>query len=77
MIMVGRTPVLFMSKQKGSIETSMYVLELCATKNEVKDVQSVRYMLHCLGVKVTYYSLLCGDNGGVIQNITISDIIEK
>ena len=43
----------------------------------VEEVQAVRYMLPCLGVKVKHLSIICGDNLGVIQNCTISDSLLK
>ena len=46
-------------------------------RTAVKEVQSVRYMLRFLGVKVKHASLICGDNLGVIQNCTIPDILLK
>ena len=46
-------------------------------RTAVKEVQSVRYMLRFLGVKVKHASLICGDNLGVIQNFTIPDILLK
>ena len=77
LILIGRTPGLFMSKRQGAIETSTYGAEFCAMRTAVEEVQSVRYMLRCLGVKVSYASLICGDNLGVIQNSTISDSLLK
>ena len=71
--MVGRTPVFFMNKRQGAIETSIYGAEFCAMRYAVEEVQAVRYMLRCLGVKIMYASLICGDNMGVIQNWTILD----
>ena len=46
-------------------------------RTSVEEVQSVRYMLRCLGVKVKHASLICGDNKGVIQNVTIPDSVLK
>ena len=40
-------------------------------RTTVEEVQVVRYMLLCLGVKVKHVTLICGDNKGVIQNCTI------
>jgi hypothetical protein len=77
LILVGRTPVFFMSKRQGAIETSTYGAEFCAMRTAVEEVISVRYMLRCLGVKVEHASLICGDNKGVIQNCTISDSLLK
>lgn len=76
-IIIGRTPVYFMSKRQGAIETSTYRAECCAMETAVEDVVSIRYMLRCLGVKVTYAPLVFGDNLGVIQNCSISDNLLK
>ena len=60
-ILVGRTPVCFMSERQDVIETSTYGAEFCARKTVTKEVTSVRYMVRCLGVKVAYTSLVLGD----------------
>ena len=77
LILVGRTPVFFSSKRQGAIETSTYGAEFCAMRTAVEEVQSVRYMLRCLGVKIRHASLICGDNMGVIQNSTIAESLLK
>ena len=77
LILVGRTPVFFMSKRQGAIATSTYGAEFCAMRTATEEVISVRYMLRCLGVKVKHASLICGDNMGVIQNCTIPDSLLK
>ena len=46
-------------------------------RTATEEVQSVRYMLRCLGVRVTQASLICGDNQGVVQNCTIPDSLLK
>lgn len=76
-VLVGRTPVFFMSKRQGAIETSTYGAEFCAMRTAVEEVQAIRYMLRCLGVKVNTATLICGDNKGVVQNCTISDSLLK
>ena len=77
LILVGRTPVFFSSKRQGAIATSTYGAEFCAMRSAVEEVQAVRYMLRCLGVKVKHASLICGDNKGVIQNCTLPDSLLK
>ena len=67
----------FMSKPQGAIATSTYGAEFCSISNSVEEVQSVRYMLLCIGVKVKHATLICGDNMGVIQNCTIPDSLLK
>ena len=69
LILVGPTPIYFLSKCQGAITTSTYGAEFCSMKTAVEHVQSVRYMLRCLG----HASLVCGDNRGVILNCTVPD----
>ena len=76
-IFVGRTPIFFQSKRQGTIESSTYGAEFCAMRSAVEETKSIRYMLRCLGVKVDYASLLCGDNKGVIVNSTVSSSLLK
>ena len=54
LILTGRTPVFFSSKCQGVIATSMYGAEFCAMRSAVEEVQAVRYILCCLGVKVKH-----------------------
>jgi len=68
LILAGSTPVYFLSKRQGAIATSTYGAEFCAMKTAVEEVQSMRHMLRCLGVKIGHASLVCGDNKGVILN---------
>jgi hypothetical protein len=77
LIFVVRNPVIYSSKRQGAIETSTYGAEFCAMKNAIEELIALRYVLRCLGVKVTHASLVCGNNMGVVQNATISDSLLK
>ena len=77
LIFIGRTPVFWMSKRQGAIETSTYGAEFNAMKTAVEEVISVRYMLRCLGVKVTQPTNILGDNRSVIINATERDSLLK
>jgi DNA-binding cell septation regulator SpoVG len=68
MIFVGRTPVFYQSKRQGAIETSTYSAEFNGARTATEETIAVRYMLRCLGVKVTHPTYLFGDNLGVVQN---------
>lgn len=77
-VFVGRTPVLYFSKRQGAIETSTYGAEFMAMKTAVEEVISVRYMLRCLGVKVSKPTNIMGDNRSVILNSTVpSSLLKK
>ena len=54
LILIGRTPVYFLSKRQGAIATSTYGAEFCAMRTAVEEVQAVRFMLRCLGVRVKH-----------------------
>ena len=73
MILLGRTPIFFLSKRQGAIATSTYGAEFCAMHTAVEEVQTVWYMLQCLGVKITQASLICREKQGAVQNCTIPD----
>jgi hypothetical protein len=74
---VGRTPVFCSSKRQGAIETSTYSAEFCGMRSATEETIAVRYMLRCLGVKVTRPSYMFGDNLGVVQNATMKDSLLK
>eukprot|EP00957_Ditylum_brightwellii_P147855 11259140-Ditylum_brightwellii.AAC.1 len=60
-----------MSKRQGAIETSTYSAEFCAMRTAVEEVQAIRYMLRCLGVKVKTSTLISGNNRSVILSSTV------
>ena len=76
-IFVGRTPVFYMAKRQGAIETSTYGAEFMAMKTAVEEVTAVRYMLRCLGVKVSQPSRILGDNRSVILQSTVPNSLLK
>ena len=61
----------WISKRQGAIETSTFGAEFNAAKLAVEEMLALRYMLRCLGVKVTMPSYLVGDNRGVITNVSV------
>ena len=66
-----------MSKRQVAIVISMYGAEFCAMISVVEEIQDVRCVLHCLGLKVRYAILICGDNKGVIKNCNLLDSLLK
>lgn len=55
-----------------------YGAEFMAMKTAVEEVISVRYMLRCLGVKVSKPTNIMGDNRSVILNSTVpSSLLKK
>ena len=67
-----------LARRQGAIERSTYSAEFMAMKTAVEEVMSERYMLRCLGVKVTRLTPILGDNRSVIMNATIpSSLLKK
>eukprot|EP00957_Ditylum_brightwellii_P106566 8130435-Ditylum_brightwellii.AAC.1 len=77
-IFVGKTPVMYQSKRHGAVETSTYGAEFMAMNTVVEEMMVLRYMLHCLGVKVSKPTRILGDNRSVIINSTVpSSLLKK
>eukprot|EP00957_Ditylum_brightwellii_P006183 468066-Ditylum_brightwellii.AAC.1 len=76
-IFVGRTPVMHQSKRQGAVETSTYGAEFIVMKTAMEEVMVLRYMVRCLGVKVSKPTCILGDNRSVIINSTVSSSLLK
>eukprot|EP00957_Ditylum_brightwellii_P182027 13867725-Ditylum_brightwellii.AAC.1 len=68
---------MYQAKQQGAVETSTYGARFMAMKTAVEEVMLVRYMLHCLGVKVKAPSWILEDNWSVIINSTVPPSLLK
>ncbi|MGH7955207.1 MAG: Ty1/Copia family ribonuclease HI, partial [Gloeomargaritales cyanobacterium] len=68
LIFVGSTPVHWISKRQGAIETSTYGAEFNAMRTAAEETIALRYMLRSLGVPVSKPTDMMGNNIGVIQN---------
>eukprot|EP00957_Ditylum_brightwellii_P114373 8720440-Ditylum_brightwellii.AAC.1 len=67
-----------MSKHQGVMEISTFGADIMAMKTAVEEVMVLRYMLQCLGVRVTKPSFILGNNLSMILNSTIpSSLLKK
>jgi hypothetical protein len=73
LVVVGSTPVSWLSKQQGAVETSTYSAEFCAMRTATEEAIAIRYMLWSLGIPVDKPTKLFGDNLGVIQNASMPE----
>ena len=77
-LLVNNTPVVWLSKRQGTVETSTYGAELIATRVAVEMIIAWRYNLRMLGMKLEEESYMLGDNMAVVLNTTIpSSILKK
>ena len=74
---LGRTPIQGFARRQGAIETSTYSAEFNAMRTASEEVIALRYMLRCLGVKVSKPTPIFGDNLSVITNVTRDDSLLK
>ena len=71
LLLVGNTPLQWLSKRQSTIKISTYGSELIATRIAVDMIIETRYKLRMLGIPVKEASLLVGDNMSVVLNTTI------
>lgn len=67
--MLGSTPIFWMSKRQGTIETSTYGAEFNALRAATEEIMAMRYLLRSLGVPIAKPTVVFGDNLGVILNV--------
>ena len=67
-LFVGSTPVVWISKQQTSVQTSTFGAEFVALKKAVEEVVAIRYHLRSMGVKVTKATPVFVDNMSVVLN---------
>jgi hypothetical protein len=73
LVVVGSTPISWMSKRQGAIASSTYQAEFMAARVAVEEAIAIRYMLRSLGVPVDRPTLFLGDNKSVMTNIGQAD----
>ena len=49
-IVVGSTPISWMSKHQGAVTTSTYLAEFCAIRLATEEAITIQYMPHSLGI---------------------------
>ena len=65
---IGRTPIYWMAKRQGAIQTSTFGAEFCALKKAVEEAITLRYYLRSIGVHVTKPTIIYADNLSAIIN---------
>ena len=68
--MIGCTPVTWLAKRQGCVQTATYGAELTALKTAVEEAVTLRYHLRSMGVKVSKPTPIYVDNMGVVLNST-------
>ena len=78
LLLLNNTPLVWISKRQGTVETSTYGAELIASRIAVELLIAWRYNLRMLGIDLEDESYLVGDNMSVVLNTTIpSSVLKK
>ena len=77
-LLLNNTPLVWISKRQGTVETSTYGAELIASRIAIELLIAWRYNLRMLGIDLEEESYLLGDNMSVVLNTTIpSSVLKK
>jgi hypothetical protein len=71
LIFCNRAPVIAYSKRQNSVECSTYGSELCAMRQAIELVKSLRYKLRMFGIPVDGPADIFCDNESVFKNVSI------
>jgi hypothetical protein len=71
LVMLGNTPIRWLSKRQKTVETSTYDSELAASRVATELIVEVRYMLRSLGVALDGPALMLRDNMSVVLNVSV------
>jgi hypothetical protein len=71
LIFCNRAPIIAYSKRQNSVECSTYGSELCAMRQAVELIKSLRYKLRMFGIPIDGPADVFCDNESVFKNISI------
>jgi hypothetical protein len=71
LIFCNRAPIIAYSKRQNSVECSTYGSELCAMRQAIELVKSLRYKLRMFGIPVQGPADVFCDNESVFKNVSI------
>ena len=72
-ILLNKTPIDWISKRQGTVETATYGSEFVAARIATDNIVELRYTLRMLGVEVNEASYMFGDNKAVVDSSSIPE----
>ncbi len=75
LIFCNRAPVIAYSKRQNSVECSTYGSELCAMRQAIELIKSLRYKLRMFGIPIDGPADVFCDNESVFKNVSIPNSI--
>jgi hypothetical protein len=67
-IFCNLAPIIWLSKQQATIETSVFGAEFVATKQGIKMLRGLRYKIHMMGIPLSGPTYVYGDNKSQVTN---------
>jgi hypothetical protein len=67
-IFCNLTPIIWLSKQQATIETSVFGAEFVTMKHGIKTLRGLRYKIHMMGVPLSGPTYIYGDNKSQVTN---------
>ena len=68
---LNQTPSAWSSSHQGQVETAMYGSKFMAAHHAVKQIITICYSLHMLGIPLDGPACLLGDNQAIIDSMTV------
>ena len=75
LIFCNRAPIILHSKRQNTVETSTFVSEFTARKNDVELSEALPYKLQMFGVPIEGLTNIFCDNEAVYKNTSISESV--
>ncbi len=67
-ILCNLTPIIWLSKQQATIETSVFGAEFVAMKHGIKMLRGLRYKIRMMGIPLSRPTYIYGDNKSQVTN---------
>ncbi len=72
-IFCNLAPIIWLSKQQATIETSVFGAEFVAMKHGIKTLRGQRYKIHMMGIPLSGPTYVYGDNKSQVTNSSRPD----
>jgi hypothetical protein len=69
-IFCNLAPIIWLSKQQATIETSVFGAELVAMKHGIKTLRGLRYKIRMMGIPLSGPTYIYGDNKSQVTNLS-------
>ncbi len=67
-IFCNLAPIIWLSKQQPTIESSVFCAEFVAMKHGIKTLRGLRYKIHMIGIPLSGLTYVYGDNKSQVTN---------